>query len=496
MIFTSLLVIAELAALTVAVKALSATRAYISGEGVWSKAQKDAVYYLAQYAYSHNEKNYEKYLNFLKIPLSDKKARIALSKSPIDYAAAKQGFEGGKVDPNDIDQIIWLFTEFKHYYYMNKAIKIWEHGDNLIFELMKEAEQIHQPISSGNLNSKDILLQLKKIDQINYKLTENENHFSNTLAEGARWLEDIVLKFLITITLTIQVTGIILISRIGIRISRNIKDMNYIASKIANSDFSERVKIISNDELTKLSRSFNKMIDELADNERLKSEFISVLSHELRTPLMSIQGSLDLLNANSKDNSLVHKPQILIQIAQKNCARLIRLCNDILNVEKIESGDIDYIFKPINLCELLKDAFTLNKPYVESFQVKLKLAYPKETVVVLGEYDRLIQVLSNLISNATKYSPQGGEITISSILHTNHVEIAVADNGSGIPVAFQSNMFKKFAQASSNLSRNHNGTGLGLYICKTIIERHGGSISFKTEVNQGTTFYFTLPLAK
>ena len=119
---------------------------------------------------------------------------------------------------------------------------------------------------------------------------------------------------------------------------------------------------------------------------------------------------------------------------------------------------------------------------------------PQENLVVNGDYDRLIQVLSNLISNAIKFSSYGGEVTVSFILHTDQVEVAVADEGPGIPVAFQSKVFQKFAQADATLSREHNGTGLGLNISKTIIERHGGSIFYKTQANQGTTFYFTLPI--
>ncbi|RUR08099.1 cell wall metabolism sensor histidine kinase WalK [Legionella sp. km772] len=162
-------------------------------------------------------------------------------------------------------------------------------------------------------------------------------------------------------------------------------------------------------------------------------------------------------------------------------------------MEKIDSGQMEFQFKPIVLNNLLSEAVVANQPYAEHFHVKIKLLPLPENSVINGDYDRLIQVLSNLISNAIKFSPHDGEIRLTSTLHHSHVEISVTDDGPGIPELFQPKIFQKFAQADSTLSRVHNGTGLGLNISKTIIERHGGTIYFKTNT-KGTTFSFNLPI--
>lgn len=490
----AVLISIELAAVSFTIKVLSAVRTYVGGEGLWSKAQKDAVYYLTKYAYTHNENDYQNYLNFLKIPLNDQQARIALSKNPIDYGDAKQGFLGGSIHPNDIDGVIWIFVKFNKFYYLNKAITIWKRGDQLLFELIKHGNELHQAISMEQATPRDIALQLEGIDRINKQLTYIENQFSYTLGEGSRWLEHFVFKLLLSIAILVELTGIMLTLSIGIKISRNINAMNKIASKVGQADFSERVHNMSKDEIGQLAASFNTMIDKLDEHEQVKNEFIAVLSHELRTPLTSIKGALDLLTAERMHDLSAVNQLALLNLAKKNCGQLIRLINDLLDVEKINSGHMNFVFNPLILNDLLKEAVAANQPYGEYFHVKLNLLPLQETIHIKGDYDRLTQVLSNLISNAIKFSPLNGEVTLSATVGANQVEVAVTDHGPGILEPFQSRVFQKFAQADSTLSREHSGTGLGLNISKTIIEKHGGSIFFKTKANQGTTFYFTLPI--
>lgn len=494
MAIMAVLVAAELAAVAYTIGILSAVRAYVGGEGAWSKAQKDAIYYLTKYTYTHDEKDYQSYVDLLKIPLSDHQARLALNKKPIDIEAARQEFLKGNIHPDDIDGVIRLFLKFSNFYYLNKAIKAWEVGDQLLFELIKQGDKLHRAIISNKASPKEITENLNNIDQINKKLTENENEFSYTLGEGSRWIENMGFQLLLSIAIIVELTGIFLTILIGIKISKNIKAMNAIASKVGLADFSERVTIPSKDEIGQLATSFNTMIDKLDQHDKLKNEFIAVLSHELRTPLTSIKGSLDLLTDDMMCNLSAFNQQILLNLAKKNCEHLIRLINDLLDVEKIDSGHMEFLIKPLILNDLLKEATTANQPYGDHFHVKIKLIPSQENVTIEGDYDRLTQVLSNLISNAIKFSSPNKEVIISSALSKTQVEISVADNGPGIPIEFQTKIFQKFAQADPSLSRKHTGTGLGLNISKTIIERHGGTIFFKTKENQGTTFYFTLPI--
>lgn len=224
--------------------------------------------------------------------------------------------------------------------------------------------------------------------------------------------------------------------------------------------------------------------------EQMKNEFISIVSHELRTPLTSIKGSIGLLIGKFSDNCN-DKAKKLLEIANNNCERLIRLINDILDIEKIEAGKMDFNFQKINIKDLVNEAAKANEEYVKKFHVKLHVEC-NEDAFVFGDYDRLMQVVTNLISNAAKFSHEGGEVVLSVTTNNSFVRVLVKDNGEGIPVGFQSKIFEKFVQADSSNTRQIGGTGLGLSICKAIVEKHHGKIGFVTLEGKGTTFYFDL----
>jgi len=227
--------------------------------------------------------------------------------------------------------------------------------------------------------------------------------------------------------------------------------------------------------------------------EKMKNEFISVVSHELRTPLTSIQGSLSLL-VGGTGGELNPKVMQLLKIAKQNSERLIRLINDMLDIEKIESGKMEFHFKPVNLNNLVQETVTANQAYAEKFGVKIQFQTINSNPVVTVDPDRLIQVLTNLISNAIKFSPQNGKVDVTVSEDNNSVRVTIKDYGNGIPLEFQQRIFQKFAQADASATRERGGTGLGLNISKAIIEKMGGTIQFETKENVGTSFYFDLPL--
>ncbi len=228
--------------------------------------------------------------------------------------------------------------------------------------------------------------------------------------------------------------------------------------------------------------------------ERLKNEFVSMVSHELRTPLTSIRGSLSLI-MGGVIGELPPQVKALVEIAHKNSERLVLLINDILDIEKIESGKMDFHVQPLDLKALIQQALEINRAYGEQFQVNFDLQTTfEDSVKVNVDRDRLIQVMTNLLSNAAKYSPPGETITVQlSQPSETTVQVAVCDRGPGIPVAFRDQIFQRFAQADSSDTRQKGGTGLGLSISKVIIEKLGGTIGFQTQTPGGTTFYFTLP---
>jgi PAS domain S-box-containing protein len=229
--------------------------------------------------------------------------------------------------------------------------------------------------------------------------------------------------------------------------------------------------------------------------ERLKDEFISVVSHELRTPLTSISGSLGLMAAGA-GGELPPKATRLVQIANQNSERLARLINDILDLEKAKGGKLQLTIEPHAVKSIVEHVIEANQPYVQRLGVHLVLEPGYDTAVVAVDRDRLSQVLTNIISNAAKFSPAGESVRMHILnAGAQFVRIDVVDRGQGIPDAFRSRIFQKFAQADSSDTRAKGGTGLGLSIAKSLIESMGGTISYQSSA-AGTTFHVMVPRAQ
>jgi len=226
--------------------------------------------------------------------------------------------------------------------------------------------------------------------------------------------------------------------------------------------------------------------------ERMKNEFISVVSHELRTPLTSIRGALGLIVSNSL-GEVPPKIKELADIAHNNSLRLSTLINDILDIEKIEAGKMDFNIELFDVMKVIEQAIETNKPYAYQFNVELVIENALSGAKIKADKDRLMQVLANLLSNASKFSPVGGVVGVSVVRNNKNIRISVKDSGPGIPEEFQDSIFKKFAQFDSSDRRSKGGTGLGLSICKAIVEKMGGSIGFETKANEGANFYFDFP---
>ncbi len=226
--------------------------------------------------------------------------------------------------------------------------------------------------------------------------------------------------------------------------------------------------------------------------DRLKNEFISTVSHELRTPLTSIRGSIGLIIGGAA-GEVPEKVSSLLRIAEDNSDRLVRLINDMLDVEKIESGRMQFDIQPHVLMPLVEQAIAANQAYGEQLGVRLELREHLSDAQVAVDADRITQVLTNLLSNAAKFSPEGGTVEVAVIRANGNIRVSVSDQGPGIPQEFRDRIFEKFAQADSSDSRQRGGTGLGLSISKAIVEKHGGRIAFETVPGARTCFYFDLP---
>lgn len=226
--------------------------------------------------------------------------------------------------------------------------------------------------------------------------------------------------------------------------------------------------------------------------EQMKNDFISTVSHELRTPLTSISGSLGLISAGMA-GKVPEEARNLIEIASNNSDRLVRLINDILDIEKIESGRMEIEFFPVQVWSLLEMAAETNRGFAERFGIQIDIADAPDDARVLGGVDQLMQIFTNLLSNAIKFSPLRATIDVAAHRVANDtIRFSVTDRGRGIPHDFRDRIFDKFTQADQSDTRE-SGTGLGLSICKLLVERHNGKIGFVSEVDKGTTFYFDLP---
>ncbi len=234
-------------------------------------------------------------------------------------------------------------------------------------------------------------------------------------------------------------------------------------------------------------------ITQQLEAERLKKEFTSTLSHELRTPLTSIIGSLQLINSGML-GTLEKDIAELTTVAERNGQRLLDLINDILDIEKIESGKLTLQPVPVALHGLMKDSLVLNRAFAERFRVRLALRDEPAAVTVNADYKRLLQIMTNLISNAAKFSPEGEIVEIGMQRTKGRVRVTVEDRGPGIPHDFRGRIFSRFAQADSTYTRQKGGTGLGLAICRRLIELMGGEIGFLDRDGGGTVFYFDLPV--
>ncbi len=225
--------------------------------------------------------------------------------------------------------------------------------------------------------------------------------------------------------------------------------------------------------------------------DRLKDEFVSTVSHELRTPLTSIAGSLGLLVGGAA-GELPEAALRLIRIAQSNSQRLVRLINDILDIEKIESGQTVFKFRRMDARALVEQAIDANRGFADGFHVRVRLdAEPAGEIYV--DADRMAQVLTNLLSNAVKFSPPDNEVVVGIEDRDGTIRITFRDHGPGIPDEFRPRIFEKFAQADATSGRKKGGTGLGLSIARQIVLRLGGTIGFEDAPGGGTIFFVELP---
>jgi PAS domain S-box-containing protein len=236
-------------------------------------------------------------------------------------------------------------------------------------------------------------------------------------------------------------------------------------------------------------------IHERKQVEKLKSEFVSTVSHELRTPLTAICGGLSLVLSGVM-GELSSQSKSMLTIAQKNADRLLVLINDLLDMEKIQSGKLNLNIQYLDLIPIVRESIETNRPFAKQFDIEYEFDSPESCAWVYADETRLQQVITNFLSNAAKFSHPDSIVHVKLNQVDSRFRLSVVDQGVGISSVFHNKIFEKFSQVDSADTRNKGGTGLGLSICKALIEGMKGHIGFYSESNQGATFYFELPMAR
>jgi len=228
--------------------------------------------------------------------------------------------------------------------------------------------------------------------------------------------------------------------------------------------------------------------------EKIKGDFVSTVSHELRTPLTAIKGSLSLIR-NGLGEHFSAPIDNLLEVSERNVERLHFLIDDILDISKLESGSMTFNLENIDLNSFINSAVEINQHYATKNNTRFCFNQTLNNIQVFADQDRLMQAISNLMSNAAKYSPADQAVEIfTSQVNNDNIKISIKDYGPGIPIEFQDKLFEKFTQADTGDTRQVGGTGLGLNIAKIIVEKMKGNIEFESKPGKGATFHIVLPI--
>ena len=305
-------------------------------------------------------------------------------------------------------------------------------------------------------------------------------------------LKGTALSTLVTI-IFIAIVGNILSKRIA----KPINEIAQAAEEIRLGNLQKRIAVSSNDEIGKLAESINAMVQKLDDDivqlkklEQVRSEFLGNVSHELRTPIFSMQASIETLLNGAIDDANVNRD--FLQKALNNTHRLNHLLSDLIEISRIESGEMKMTFRYFPLHEFLTQIISELSSLAQQKKISLSLESNNESLEVFGDKEQLKIVFSNLISNAIKFTDQNGSIIVSYEKTIPGVRITVKDNGCGISEEHLPRIFERFYRVDKNRSREIGGTGLGLAITKHIIEAHGSKIDVQSELGKGSAFRFTL----
>jgi signal transduction histidine kinase len=511
----ALLIVIELLTLWFSVHALSSVRALVGAEGLWSKAEKDGVYHLEKYYRTHDEKDYEAFQKFMEVPNGDHKARLELIKASPNLDTAREGFLEGRVHPDDIDGVLKILMRFHDFFYIKKAIGYWAQGDSLIAQLAPIGEKLHAEISSGAPSKEKLDAHILELEPLNQQLTRVEDDFSFTLGEGSRWLENVILKLLFGVALTVEITGLVLTVSVSRAITKGLDEINRAATNITGGDLDDRATVFSKDEIGMAATAINQMTEQLILSNRELEQFAYLASHDLQEPLRKLMLFTGLLE-DDPDTVISEKGKSYIEKISQASLRMQRLVTDVLEFSQL---NISSGFQPIDLNVIIAQLVSDMEPLIEKFNAQIHVA---PIPVIEGSESQLRQLFQNLISNAIKFNKGNPVIEIYSEIITgaqlpedylsaleNRVvslndskkvtnekfcRLYVKDNGIGFDEKYHDKIFVIFQRLHGK--QTYEGTGIGLAICKKIVGNHNGIISANSKPGEGATFVITIPVSQ
>ena len=573
----------------VSIQLLSTVRAYVTGESLYSKGQKDAQIYLLDYAEQHRETDYARFMAALAFPLGDRAARLALQRPVPDIAAARQGFLDGGNHPDDIANLVLMFRLFQHVPFMERPIATWTEGDRTIQETIAIVDRARERILAGDVAAPAVEQMRAQAPQLNARLTRLTSAFSFQLGEASRTTQHLLLGVNTFIAVLLLVSGLAFVRRsarqqaaaelrmqrlihavtdgvvtvdalrrivlfnraaetlfgmpaeeaLGSRIDILVRQPNPHDDRAANhgevsltptagalrelvgrrrdgSDFPVEASlsrletdgevlttVVLRDVTARISADAERRANEaLEASNKAKTEFLSRMSHELRTPLNAVIGFSRLLRMDSARPLSVQQME-RIEHVENAGAHLLALVNDVLDLSRIESGEMSVASEAVLLARTVEEAATMVSPLVTEASIEVFLAADASDtgggastgdVWVMADPVRLRQVLVNLLSNAVKYNKPGGTVRLTWRDIGGRCEIEVADTGRGIPDDQLASLFQPFNRLGAEDSAVQ-GTGIGLVLSKQLAETMGGSLHIVSRYGVGTNATLTLQCA-
>ena len=418
-------------------------------------------------------------------------ASLGLAPTPESEGRARYVMKVADIEVGRLAQLCSKSAEQK-----NAIMKV-QNLVKVLFETMKGMEQ-----NSGN-GFEGILGQRGNIMKIRIIALKLDNYLNKVIADESAAEEESGNKAQETRKLARQLVWVALFVNITLAGILALYFTKSVASRLLivrenTGRLARKQQLVpsieGDDEIAELDKAFHKAADELKELEQFKQQLIGIVSHELKTPLSAMQVNIALM-AGGITGELPAKAQQKVKILDSNVNRLIRLINDLLDIDKLEAGKFELVIKPNSAARIVESAVESVRAFAEERRVEIELFELNSELQVEADFDRIVQVVVNFLSNAVKYSAEGSKVRVETKEHEDQVEFRVVDTGRGIPDSHIGKIFDRFQQVEKSDANEKGGTGLGLAICKALVEQHGGSIGVLSSFGEGSTFWFRLKKA-